>query len=413
MRATASSLLIAISLCLSAAIPTSGQQLKEWTWKDRDGKVRSRADLDEILRQHQLWLASHSKSGAPANLRDANLRVADLVGAKLTGADLSGADLTRAHLSNAVLSPTNLSGANLYYVDLSGANLVVADVSGAALYEADLGGAILVGAHLRDAHLDGVYLCGADVNSANLSRAHLNGADLSDAQLLGGYLCGADLSGADLSGAKLDGTHVDRVLFGPENLPKLDGMAQTQGLELMRYENKPGPLTQLRKQFLDAGYREQERAVTCALNRHNATPAELRASLGEKWKSIRGEKFESNRILSFGSFLEGAFKWVAFDLTCQYGLKSGTASKDCSMALAVLLARLRNLHASAGDIGYLSRRHPVVAGKIQHSGDTNPARSNPRNKMVEAPLSLAAAGVARAARRHVLQPDVGLQHRLS
>jgi hypothetical protein len=63
VRATASSLLIAVSLCPSATVQTPAQQQKEWTWTDRDGKIRSRADLDEILKQHKLWLESNRKSG--------------------------------------------------------------------------------------------------------------------------------------------------------------------------------------------------------------------------------------------------------------------------------------------------------------------------------------------------------------
>src|SRR5271157_3708342 len=102
VRATASSLLIAAFLCLSAAIPEAAQQPKqqpEWavtdvipeaaqqpkqqpegTWTDRNGKERSRADLDEILKQHELWVTSGGKSGTQADLSRAGLRHADLGG---------------------------------------------------------------------------------------------------------------------------------------------------------------------------------------------------------------------------------------------------------------------------------------------------------------------------------------------
>src|SRR5271157_651644 len=45
-----SSLLIAISLCLSATIPISAQQQEEWTWKDRKANPHSPLELDEILK---------------------------------------------------------------------------------------------------------------------------------------------------------------------------------------------------------------------------------------------------------------------------------------------------------------------------------------------------------------------------
>src|SRR5208337_4371486 len=124
VRATASSLLIAILLCLSAAIPTSAQQQEGWTWKDRGGKVRSRADLDEILKQHGLWFGSGKKSGTRADLSEADLSGASLSHANLRAADLSGANLGKANLSGAYLFGANLSKAWLIDADLSGAFLI-------------------------------------------------------------------------------------------------------------------------------------------------------------------------------------------------------------------------------------------------------------------------------------------------
>jgi len=268
VRATTGSLLIAISLCLFASIPTAAQQQKDWTWKDRDGKPRSRADLDEILKQHRLWVESEGKSG--------------------TRADLSGANLSGAFLSRADLRSADLHGA-----DLTGAELFDADLSHAFLYDVKLRGALLGG--------------------ANLSDAYLPLADLS-----GAYLPLADLSGAEVSGADLD-----RAFFEPKNLLRSEAMAYARGLELMTYGNNPGPLTQLRKQFQDTGFREQERAITCALNRHDADPSKLRASVEEKWKSVRGRYSNPNGIMPFKSFIEASFKWIAFDLTCQYGFSPG------------------------------------------------------------------------------------------
>jgi len=266
VRATASLLLIAILLCLSASIPTSAQQQEEWTWKDRDGKVRSRADLDEILKQHKLWVESGGKSGSRAYLSGANLR----------GAYLGHADLIRA---------------NLDYADLSGADLS--------------------GAHLLGAHLGGADLSGADLSGADLRWAELGGTDLR---------------AADLTGAKLWSAHLEGALFEPKNLPILQSIADTYGLAQMAYVRNPGPLTQLRKQFQDAGYREQERAITYALNRHGADPSRLRASLEAKLKSIFRRPLrpdEKSFIMPLRSFVEGAFKWIAFDLTCEYGFIYG------------------------------------------------------------------------------------------
>ena len=91
VRATASSVLIAVLLCLSATILTWAQQKAEWTWNDRDGKVRSRAELDEILKKHELWVKSYRVSGTRAELSETILDGAYLLGAELSGAHLSGA----------------------------------------------------------------------------------------------------------------------------------------------------------------------------------------------------------------------------------------------------------------------------------------------------------------------------------
>lgn len=39
---------------LLAVHHTNAQQKSEWTWKDKDGKTHTRADLDWVLREHQL-----------------------------------------------------------------------------------------------------------------------------------------------------------------------------------------------------------------------------------------------------------------------------------------------------------------------------------------------------------------------
>jgi hypothetical protein len=78
VRATTSTLLIAALLCLCASIPASAQQKKEWTWKDRDGKIRTRNDLAGML--------FHGRK---------DFRYVDLSGADLAqGWDLRGASRT-------------------------------------------------------------------------------------------------------------------------------------------------------------------------------------------------------------------------------------------------------------------------------------------------------------------------------
>jgi uncharacterized protein YjbI with pentapeptide repeats len=279
--------------------------------------------LDKILAQHKLWAESDGKSGVRADLSGARLLGAQLVQAHLNGANLIGANLIGADLSDAGLSRADLTGANLFdahltgaYLDgahLPGAILDQAHLPGANLFDAYLTGADLAGTDLASAHLDGAHL-----NSAHLTNAHLPGAQLYRTDLTSAYLFGTDVAGAHLLGADLSGTN-----FEPKNLPVLEDIALARGLELMTYSLNPGPLTQLRKRFQDAGYREQERAITYALNRHDAQPAELRSSVEATFRKILRRPHEGDYAMPLGSFIEAAFKWVAFDLTCQYGLTPG------------------------------------------------------------------------------------------
>jgi len=246
--ATATGVLLIAMLCCPVPAQVSRQQQEEWTWKDSSGKVRSRADQDRILALHKLWLESEGKSGTHA----------DLAGADLTDADLKGAELRRAYLRGVVLTGAKLNGA-----DLDSADLMDAVLTGAQLSREGLQG---VGTNLTDA-----VLRGADLRAADLHATQLNGTDLLDA-------------------------HLEGVVFEPKNLPPPEGIALAQGLELMTYGEEPGPLTQLRRQFQDAGYRKQEREITCALNRKEA---------------------------SRDSFIERWFKRIAFDWTCRYGLSPG------------------------------------------------------------------------------------------
>jgi hypothetical protein len=110
-----------------------------------------------------------------ANLREADLRGANLCEANLREADLRGANLRGANLRGADLRGANLRGADLYGADLRGADLREAN-----LREADLRGANLRGANLRGADLREADLCGANLREANLRGADLYGAENAD-----------------------------------------------------------------------------------------------------------------------------------------------------------------------------------------------------------------------------------------
>lgn len=126
-------------------------------------------ELQEILKQHQLWLNNNggeriNLQGADLrgiDLRKANLRGANLQGVRLWGADLSFADLSYANLRDADLHNVNLCDANLHYADLCKTDLSCADFDNANLYYTDLSYANLYSANLLNANLHGAVLNGA------------------------------------------------------------------------------------------------------------------------------------------------------------------------------------------------------------------------------------------------------------
>jgi hypothetical protein len=217
-------------LLLSLVLAARAQD-KEWTWEDSSGTTRTRAELDEILKKHNEWVKSATKSGEQADLNDANLSGANLSGANLNGAKLNDANLIGANLSGAKLRGANLSGAYLNGAKLGRANLLRANLIGANLFAADLGGAFLFGADLS-----GADLRAADLNDARLRRANLSGA-----------------------------------IYEPKEQPNEDSIAHARNLDLVTHEGNSKPLSDLRRSLREAGYRHAERQVTAALRRHDAT----------------------------------------------------------------------------------------------------------------------------------------------
>lgn len=118
-------------------------------------------------------------------------------------------DLSKVHLIGVELREADLRGANLCWTHMVGANLRNADLDGAILIMADLDGSDLNGVNLRRA-----VLHGAALQHANLRTADLSGAILSD----------ADLRYANLSGAILAGAHVGWTVFADVDLSTVQGL---------------------------------------------------------------------------------------------------------------------------------------------------------------------------------------------
>jgi hypothetical protein len=194
---------------------TGAQQQKEWTWRDSEGKTRTRAELDEILAEHKRWLEPGQPHGNQADLH---------------GAELDRANLRGVNLSGALLIGVSLKGADLEYAQLEQADLNQADLTGADLYAADL----------RAAELGGAVL-----NRAGLLDAELRDADFLDAEM-------------------------QNAIYEPKSSPDIRNIGGAKYLELLTYDDNPDALVQLRKQFQEGGFRSQERKITYALSRRKA-----------------------------------------------------------------------------------------------------------------------------------------------
>jgi uncharacterized protein YjbI with pentapeptide repeats len=174
------------------------------------------------------------------NLRERNLRFADLQSTTLLGADLRGADLTKiqaesANLQHSLTSETtrlieaDLRKARLQKTNLTGSRFEGADLTEAWMQGANLANALLQGANLRGARLQGANLEGARMTGAVLDRAKLQMASLDSATLEGATIIGANLSGTSLYGATLLGSDFagSRLLFADLAYSDLSGVQLT------------------------------------------------------------------------------------------------------------------------------------------------------------------------------------------
>jgi hypothetical protein len=229
-----------------------------------------------------------------------NLARIDLHGARLTRAllgraNLREADLRQANLRQAILEEADLQDADLQYANLRGAYLAAANLQRANLYATNLREAMLLGAKLRQAQLGRADFRRAVLKHADLTRARLVGADLREADLRGVNLAEAALVNVRLDGSSLVGTELAAVVFEPDYVTLLPAahFALARNLSRLTFQTSSYALVTLRALFKQAGMRQQERALTFAINHE----------LGRQAQPV-----------------ERAMRFVFFELTCQYGM---------------------------------------------------------------------------------------------
>jgi hypothetical protein len=222
------------------------------------------------------------------------------------------------------LSWIKLKGVDLRRADLRGASLIGADLEGANLIDAKIQDAVLISAKLQNANMLGAQLQNATLRGAQLQNANMLGAQLQNATLRGARLQNANLSEASLHNANLDFASVEganlvkailtNALYGPISAPPNSNVAGIRGLSTVRVrydelaqQAEVSGLVSVRELLQRAGYRDLEREATYSIER-----ARTRAA----FEAGRGGPLRA---------LEGALRFVAFELTTGYGLYPGRA----------------------------------------------------------------------------------------
>lgn len=329
----------------SAQKEDAANEGKTWQGKLFDGTLLTQGKLKELLAAHKLWLQTASEKLAKElekrNVKEITfafgpfrpvpnpdwvkdwgkeenenawltgllasdwgtdegrllLKGAELIGANLQEADLQGANLQGTVLFNADLQGATLDGANLKEAILAGGNLKKATLVGANLQEATLVGANLQEADLWNANLKKATLSRANLKETRLKHVSLQGADLENANLQGAVCSNTNLKEAELKGANLLGTLYEPK---PGALPNILGLRSAKNLETMRFVDSPYGMQDLKWAFQNAGFKEQERAITYAIKRSEQRNA---------WEQ--------------GEYLESSFNHVFFNLPVAYGLYPG------------------------------------------------------------------------------------------
>lgn len=312
------------------------------------GQQLTQAQVNPILESHKIWLAA----GAQPNVEGkANLCGADLHGVNLSGRDLRYIDFSGSDLGEANLQNTNLSHAELYKVyfrsaNLTGTNFQDSDARAADLQQADMKNAdlrranftaanfmnatmqnvecqfaILNQANLSETNLTNAnfswsHLVSANFSNANLTQANFNEAILNNSNFSDANLTAVNFTKADLHNANLTNANIKQVNFNqadlkqvlfqpnPTALPNLTSLTTANNFRHVRIEGTQGiaVMARLRAMYKSMGIRSMEREITAMIKTFQMRQAWKRGGWG---------------------YLESAFSYLFFYLTCDYGASPG------------------------------------------------------------------------------------------
>lgn len=156
-------------------------------------KKLTQDELNEIVKQHALWLEDPSK-GVRADLSGYNLSELDFSGMDLSEAMLEGSFIHKAKMTRVNLSQAQMKESNFMDVDLTDAILDRVDMRASHLCHS-----ILIRVHAEYANFDSCTMWDNNYTDAVIKKCSLKCSELCD-----GNFSSADLSGCDLYLADID-----------------------------------------------------------------------------------------------------------------------------------------------------------------------------------------------------------------
>jgi uncharacterized protein YjbI with pentapeptide repeats len=180
-----------------------------------------------------------------------------------------GADNSdRLDLSNQKIKKLACYNANLQYADLSGTTFDSVDFCSSVLKEIEYSDSKLTEVNFYNSYLDS-----ANFNGASFTDCSFIGADLRRSIFTNVKFKDVDFTHADVSG----------MIFEPDSLPDIEGMASADNLDSLTYRTNPAMLIKLQEEFKTAGFYRAQRQITAAIERrkHELNPDWITRTIDE------------------------------------------------------------------------------------------------------------------------------------
>lgn len=335
----------------AAELDRSDLHQADLTGANLDGASLSGADLRDVTLNcadiDELLLSEDRRAAVCASARNVDFSGAQLARAVLTGLDLRGSRFEEADLTGAQLAYALVAGVNFSSARLDRANLTGGiQGAGANFLIASLQGADLTGAKLYGADFRSAKLQGAMMNYAQLQGAMVADADFEGASLQRVQLMGADMERANITAADL---RAARVFKSVPPLRDDGGLADLTGLDLA--EPKESDILQLRSAVNGISDTDLRRQVGDAVGKLIDQDGTWNHADRAAWVSL----VEAGRVKSLETGVESA---IANPVEGLVGLKAAAFGDRLTRHLSQMVCRARWSDGSVANGVALRARAP-------------------------------------------------------